>query len=137
MKREREIMIVMAGKKFLMYPENVQRMFADSNVERFAEHLEQSKKIASGISAEGIIAVLKGMMARPSRLKLMEEGSVPCLWILGSLDNYIPCDIMKQKVRLPVNSELLVLNETGHLGFIEEKEKSARVLTDFILKNTI
>jgi pimeloyl-ACP methyl ester carboxylesterase len=133
-KREREIMIVKAGKKFLMYPENVQRMFADSNVERFTDQLERSKKNASGIPAEGIIAVLKGMMARPSRVMIMEEGLVPCLWILGSMDNYIPCDMMKEKVRLPVNAELLVLVNSGHLGFIEEKEKSAEALTDFILK---
>jgi pimeloyl-ACP methyl ester carboxylesterase len=136
-KREREIMIVNAGKKFLMYPENVKRMFADSNIEKFASHLERSKAIASGIRGEGIIAVLKGMMARPSRVKIMEEGLVPCLWMLGLMDNYIPCDIIKQKVRLPVNAELIVLENSGHLGFIEEKEKSARILTDFIQKVTL
>jgi pimeloyl-ACP methyl ester carboxylesterase len=133
-KREREIMIVEAGKKFLMYPENVKRMFADCNIERFAEQLERSKNIASGIRAEGIIAVLKGMIARPSRLKIMEEGRVPCLWILGLMDNYFPCEEMKQKVRLPLNAELLILENSGHLGFIEEKEKSAKALTDFIQK---
>jgi pimeloyl-ACP methyl ester carboxylesterase len=136
-KREREIMIVKAGKKFLMYPENVKRMFSDSNIERLADQLERSKAIASGIRAEGIIAVLNGMMARPSRLTIMEQGIVPCLWILGIMDNYIPCDIIKQKVRLPANAELIVLENSGHLGFIEEKEKSARILTDFILKNQI
>jgi pimeloyl-ACP methyl ester carboxylesterase len=135
-KREREIMIVRAGKKFLIYPENVKRMFADRNIERFAVQLERSKAIASGIRGEGIIAVLKGMIARPTRLDIMEGGSIPCLWILGSMDNYIPCDAMKQKVRLPSNAELLVLENSGHLGFIEEKEKSARALTDFILSIT-
>jgi pimeloyl-ACP methyl ester carboxylesterase len=132
-KREREIMIVKAGKKFLMYPENVKRMFADSNVDMFAGQLESSKKIASGIRGEGIVAVLKGMCARPSRLKIMEEGKVPCLWILGAMDNYITCDAIRQKVSLPANAELLILENSGHLGFIEEKEKSARALTDFIL----
>jgi pimeloyl-ACP methyl ester carboxylesterase len=136
-KREREIMIVKSGKKFLMYPENVKRMFADSNVERFGNQLERSKAIASGIRAEGIIAVLKGMMARPTRVKIMEEGIVPCLWILGSMDNYIPCGIMKQKVNLPSNAELLLLENSGHLGFIEEKEKSAKALKEFILSKAI
>jgi pimeloyl-ACP methyl ester carboxylesterase len=135
-KREREIMIVNAGKKFLMYPENVKNMFAESNLEKFAGQLERSKAIASGIRAEGIIAVLKGMMARPSRIKMMEAGSVPCLWILGSMDNYIPCDSMIQKVKLPLNAKLLILENSGHLGFIEEKEKSANALADFILLNS-
>jgi pimeloyl-ACP methyl ester carboxylesterase len=109
-------------------------MFADLNVTRFSEQLESSKKIASGISGEGIIAVLRGMMARPSRLKVMEDGKVPCLWILGSMDNYIPCNDIKQRVTLPQNAELVILEKSGHLGFIEEKEKSASEMADFILR---
>jgi len=133
-KREREIQIIKAGKKYLMYPENVKRMFADCNIEKFGDELENSKKIASAIGGEGIIAVLKGMMSRPSRLRVMEGGGLPYLWILGTLDNYIPFDDMKNKVRLPDDAELLILEKSGHLGFIEEKQKSAKALTDFILK---
>jgi pimeloyl-ACP methyl ester carboxylesterase len=133
-KREREILIVKAGRKFLVYPDNVKRMFANSNIVKMPDALEKSKKIASSISAEGIVAVLKGMMERPSRLNVMEAGAVPCLWILGSMDNYIPCDQMREKVRLPSNAELVILSGSGHLGFIEEEERSAEVITNFITK---
>jgi pimeloyl-ACP methyl ester carboxylesterase len=133
-KREREIMLVNAGKKYLIYPENIKRMFADVNLEKFSAELEKSKSIASGIRAEGITAVLKGMMLRPSRLDLMEAGKVPCLWILGSMDNYIPCEAMQARVRLPPNAELVILKNSGHLGFIEEKELSAAAITGFIRK---
>lgn len=133
-KRDREILIVKAGKKFLMYPENVKRMFADRNIERYHEALDRSKKIASTISGEGIIAVLKGMIERPSRLKAMEAGAVPCLWILGAMDNYIPCDIMKERVKLPQNAQLIILNDSGHLGFIEEEERAADGVKKFIDK---
>jgi len=88
-KREREITIVNAGKKYLIYPDNIKMMFAEVNLKKFPAELEKSKNIASGIRAEGITAILKGMMARPSRLDQMEAGRVPCLWILGSMDNYI------------------------------------------------
>jgi pimeloyl-ACP methyl ester carboxylesterase len=131
-KREREMLVVNAGKKFLMYPENIKLMFASSNLPRMYNSLERSKKIASEISAEGIISVLKGMMQRPSRLSLMEAGKVPCLWILGAGDNYIPCDQMKVRVKMPPNSETLILNGSGHLGFIEEESASAGALLDFI-----
>ncbi len=134
-KREREIIIVKAGKKFLMYPDNVRRMFADNNIEKFHDELERSKKIASTIQAEGIISVIKGMIQRPSRLQPMEAGKAPCLWILGSLDNYIPLTV-KDRVKLPPNAELCILNNSGHLGFIEEEEKSAEAITAFIMKYT-
>lgn len=131
-KREKEIKVVRAGKKYLLYPENISQMYADANLDRFKEELQRSKDIASTIRDEGIIAVLNGMMNRPSRLKLMEAGKVPCLWILGKLDNYISCEAMQQRVNLPANAKVVVLESSGHMGFIEEEDLSVRVMTDFI-----
>jgi pimeloyl-ACP methyl ester carboxylesterase len=131
-KRKREIEIVKKGKKNIMYPDNVTRMFASSNLEKFSDELQRSKHIASTIPADGIIAVLNGMMLRPSRLSLMEEGKVPCLWILGAMDNYIPCEQIQTRVKLPSNAKTVILKNSGHMGFIEEEEESLRVITEFV-----
>lgn len=131
-KRIREIAIVRAGKKDLMYPDNVIRMFASSNLEKFSDALQRSKEIASKIPGDGIIAVLNGMMIRPSRVSFMEEGKVPCLWILGTMDNYIPCDLIRTKVKLPSNARLVILTRSGHMGFIEEEDLSVNVISEFI-----
>jgi pimeloyl-ACP methyl ester carboxylesterase len=131
-KREREIVLVKAGKKDLVYLANVKRMYAGANLELFPESVRRSVEIASRLPAEGIIAVLNGMMTRPSRLHVMEEGSLPCLWILGSMDNYIPQDIITARVRLPYGTKLVILNNSGHMGFIEEEELSVTVISDFI-----
>jgi pimeloyl-ACP methyl ester carboxylesterase len=133
-KRNREILIVSAGKKDLMYPENVIRMFADHNIDKYADAILRLKEIASKITAEGIIAVLKGMLSRPSRLSLMEEGRVPCLWILGLMDNYIPCVAIQKKINLPPNAEVVILENSGHIGFVEEEERSVEVITKFVEK---
>lgn len=130
-KREREINLVLAGKKDLMYPDNVSMMFAKPNLEKFNTALQRSKKIASSVSGSGIIAVLKGMMARPSRVSVMEKGQVPCLWVLGKMDNYINCEIIQTKVKLPSNAEVVILKNSGHLGFIEEEELSVKILGTF------
>jgi pimeloyl-ACP methyl ester carboxylesterase len=131
-KRRREIEVVKRGKKNLMYPDNVINMFAPSNLEKYSEALQRSKDIASKIPSEGIIAVLKGMMIRTSRQKFMEEGRVPCLWILGTMDNYIPCDLIQTKVKLPLNGQLVILQNSGHIGFIEEEDLSVNIMSDFI-----
>jgi len=131
-KREREIKVVRAAKKYLLYPDNISQMYATENLDKFKEELQRSKDIASTIRDEGIIAVLNGMMSRPSRLKLMEAGKVPCLWILGKMDNYISCDEIRTKINLPANAKVLVLEKSGHIGFIEEEDLSVRVMTDFI-----
>lgn len=133
-KREREIILVKEGKKDLLYPDNISKMFATTNLQKFPEALERSKQIASSIRGEGIIAVLKGMMARSSRLTLMEEGIVPCLWILGAMDNYINCDQIQQRVKLPLNAEAKVLVNSGHMGFIEEEDTALEMILNFVEK---
>ena len=133
LKREREIEIVKAGKKDMMYSDNVVRMFATANIEKFSEAMVRSKDIASKIPGNAIIAVLKGMIIRPSRLSLLEEGRIPFLWILGLMDNYIPCETIRNDVRLPANSEVVILQNSGHIGFVEEEDKSVKVISDFVI----
>lgn len=131
-KRRREIAVVEAGKKALMYPDNVMKMFATSNLQNFQGALQRSKAIASKIPGEGIIAVLKGMMQRPARTGIMEKGLVPCLWILGAMDNYIDHEAIQKKVQLPVNAKVIVLQNSGHMGFVEEQEISLNIVSDFV-----
>lgn len=130
--REREI--VESGKKDIIYPVNVPRMFADLNKEKYFEELERHKKIASKIPADGIIAVLNGMIGRPARIDILEKGDIPLLLILGKHDNYIPFQLVRDNIKLPDNSEILLLEESGHLGFVEEKEESQRAIINFYNK---
>lgn len=129
--RRREIKVVQSGKKDVIYPVNIPRMFADFNTGRFSEELERHKEIASDIPAEGIRAVLNGMIKRPSRENILEKGDIPSLLILGRHDNYIPFEEMRNRISLPQNAELLVLERSGHLGFVEEKEKSQEAIMNF------
>jgi pimeloyl-ACP methyl ester carboxylesterase len=130
--RNREIKLVQKGRKDLMYPANVTKMFATANLEKFSEEIQRSKEISSSISGEGIIAVLRGMIARPSRVDYMEKGIVPCIWILGRMDNYIPCEAIIEKVNLPSNTKLVILENSGHMGFIEEEDLSVTTIKDFV-----
>ena len=135
-KRRKEINLVLAAGKDLLYPESVKKMYASVNLEKFSNALKQSMRIASSVSGEGITGVLRGMMTRPSRIAVMEEGTVPCLWILGAMDNYINCELIQTRVRLPQNAKVVVLNNSGHMGFIEEEELSLKVIESFMKKLT-
>lgn len=131
-KRENEIKVVKSGKKYLIYPESVSMMFSKPGLIKFKDAVQKSKDIASTIRDEGIIAVLNGMKSRPSRQHVMEEGRIPCLWILGKLDNYISSETVLSKITLPPKSKVLVLENSGHMGFIEEEETSLKALDLFI-----
>jgi len=130
-RREREKSVVLAGKKRIMYPGNIRKMFSPDNLAKMPEEIEKSNMIASQTPDEGITAVLNGMISRPSRLQLMEKGDVPLLWILGVYDQYIDYRHAAESVTLPGNAALATLYDTGHLGFVEEPERSVSLLTGF------
>jgi pimeloyl-ACP methyl ester carboxylesterase len=114
-----------------MYPANISMMFAAKNLGKMAAELRRSEKIASRIQGEGIIAMLNGMIARPSRQAVVESGRVPLLWMLGRDDLYFSPDMAIRDTRLPQNAEVVILENSGHLGFVEETERSAELITGF------
>jgi len=133
-KRETEIRVVRSGKKYLIYSDNISNMYAPGNLNVFRESIQRSKDIAATIRDEGIIAILNGMMLRPSRQKLMEMGKVPCLWILGKKDNFINHEDIQKRVSLPSNARVVVFENSGHMGFIEEQDLAVEVVADFASK---
>ena len=126
--RKREIKLVEAGKKDLVYTVNVPKAFATDNLEKFSEQVDNAKKIARDIPGEGIIAVLNGMIERHDRSDILARTSLPVLWILGRKDNYIPYEVIVKKVKLPKHGKLITLENSGHMGFIEEKKRSLEAI---------
>lgn len=131
--RLREIRVVKAGRK-VVYEMNTPKMFADDNLEIFSEDIERLKEIAKGHTAEGIVAVLKGMIQRKSRVDVMFKSDLPMLYVLGVKDNYIPYDHIISQLIMPVAGELFTLENSGHMGFLEETELLADKIEDFLTK---
>lgn len=133
-KRNIEIKLVGEGKKNLFIPFTISKLFATATLDEFSWAVERSRKIALAVPEETITAVLKGMMARPDRKSVLESGKVPCLWILGANDNLINCELIQSKVNIPANARIVVLHNSGHMGFIEEEDRSVSVITEFVIK---
>jgi len=130
--RIREIGIVESGKKEVIYPVNIPKMFADSNLEIFSSEVEESKRIASEHEAEGIISVLYGMMNRKARDNIMAASDVPVLVILGTMDNYIDYNSIINRLILPPAGKIVTLERSGHMGFIEERDRSVEIVAGFV-----
>jgi len=132
--RDREIDLVKAGKKEQIYNLHIPRTFADDNVGLFAELIEKLKSTAKKTPDDGIRSVLEGMKARPNRSSLLKNTEVPVQVILGKKDNIIPVQIL-DKMELPKNTEVVLLENSGHMGMFEEKEKSLDVIRKFAKAN--
>ncbi len=135
--RNREIQLLKEGKKDLIVNNNITKAFADDNLEKFSREIERAKAIAMESDDTGLIAVLNGMRERPDRCLLLKDDKVPLLVIAGKKDNYIPLEVAEGIPKLGTNVELKVLEHSGHMGFIEEKEKSAAILKEFFSRHNM
>jgi len=123
--RQREISLVLCGKKCQIINVNIPKGFANDNVERLRNEVERVRDIALDNPEEGIVAMLNGMMQRPDRTSVLQDSSLPLLLIGGMKDNYIPAEVFERLVGLAPHARVLRLNGSGHMGFIEEPELAA------------
>lgn len=130
--RDREISIIKEGKKEILFNTNIPKGFATDNLEKFAARIAKAKEIAARNEDDGIIAILEGMKARPDRQNLLKETGLPVLFILGKKDNYIPFELMNEVARRTATGEILALENSGHMGFMEEPEVCLSALTSFV-----
>jgi pimeloyl-ACP methyl ester carboxylesterase len=129
--RNREIGLVLQGKKELIYNINIPRVFADDNLEKLHQKVSFGIEIAKKTSDQGIIAALEGMKQRPDRQHVFEKTDLPVLFIIGEKDNYIPVNAMDQVIEKTKNKQVVYLRDSGHLGFIEEKNESLSAIIKF------
>jgi pimeloyl-ACP methyl ester carboxylesterase len=133
--RDREISLIKHGKKTLVYHNHISKTFAKDNIYLYPEINEKLIKLCAKSSEYGIIAALEGMKIRPDRSKLLENTKIPVQYIIGKMDNFIPFDIL-ERLKLPKDADIVVLENSGHMGMFEEKEKSLNALTKFFDKHS-
>jgi len=133
--RDREIELVRNGKKELIINTNIPRLYATDNLDQMKDKVENSKNIASRTPDAGIIAALQAMKTRPDRSDVLAATRIPVLLVGGKKDNLIPFEKMEEMKTLSPRINLISLEKSGHMGFIEEKELAAGELRRFIDSN--
>ena len=130
--RNREIELVKQGKKQLIYNVNVPKGFADDNLETFKCEVDHAKRIAAATPDDGIIAALNGMKSRKDRTSILETIQVPVFFAIGKKDNYIPVEKLMALTLLPAKKQISIFENSGHMGFIEQKEFAVDEMEQFL-----
>ncbi len=106
-------------------------LFATANRKRYADRIEELKKDAHSISKENIISALRGMRDRRDRMMVLRQSDYPVLFIGGRQDKRIPVDKLLAQVKEPSHSELLLLQHTGHMGWLEQEKITMEAIHSF------
>ena len=130
--REREISLVLCGKKRQIVLVNIPKAFASDNLDRMSPQVESLKQMALMSPDDGMIALLNGMKERPDRTAVLQNPELPLLLIGGMKDNYIPVEVFEKLASLAPHARVLRLEDSGHMGFMEEPEELVKEIEAFL-----
>lgn len=132
--RRREIALVKAGKKDMLARVAPAAGFAVQNRTRMRDYIEDLTEQVFITEDEGIVALLNGMIARRDQNEMLRRSPVPQLFILGKKDNYIPPEAAEKIIAEHPQAKVVWLENSGHMGFLEEPEAAARAILGFVLQ---
>ncbi|WP_295940877.1 alpha/beta hydrolase [uncultured Alistipes sp.] len=130
--RRREIALVQAGKKDALARVAPEAGFAEENRIRMKDHIEDLTEQVFITEDDGIIALLNGMSSRKDQNEMLRRSKVPQLFILGCKDSYIPLEAGEKMVAEHPQAKVVWLENSGHMGFLEEPEAAAKAILDFV-----
>jgi pimeloyl-ACP methyl ester carboxylesterase len=106
-------------------------LFNPANVEKFKTEIETLMNQASETTGEAIIAALEGMKERRNNIGLLTSTHLPVLFIAGKHDSRIPVQNIMAQALLPSHSEVLIIGNAGHMGFIEARNETFAMIKGF------
>jgi len=129
--RQREVELVLAGKKELLSRTNPAKGFHRENRLRLKKYIDELADQVMLTEDDGIVALLRGMSGRRDLNETMHASTLPQLIILGRGDEYITPDIAEAMLVRQPQAEVVWLDGAGHTGFLEQPAETARAILDF------
>ena len=112
----------------------IEPLFLLQNRQILKNEIAELKLIAKQSSEKGIIATTKAMRDRPDRSNVLATLKIPVLLIGGKNDATIPIEKLKELAKLSEVIQLAEIEDCGHMGMYEQKEKTFSVLNYFLSK---
>jgi pimeloyl-ACP methyl ester carboxylesterase len=109
----------------------IPNLFAPASRDKFYYEIKDLQDSALDSKAEGLILAQKGIATRTSKIELLRTIDIPVLFIIGKQDPRIQLDMVIAQASFPKHSEVLILDNVGHMGHIESRDIIKRRLLSF------
>jgi len=94
--------------------------------------IEEHINTTHNFSRAALVSYYRSMMERPDKSDLLKQTHLPVLFILGKYDAAVPIEDGLKQCHLPSVSYIEVLENSGHMGMIEEIEKTNQILNEYL-----
>lgn len=109
-------------------------LFDQKFVDNYRTQIEMLQSRASGMKPEAITAAIAGMRDRAGSLPYLFTTEKPVLFIIGKQDTRLSYNVVLTQALIPAHSEVLLLDDVGHMGYIEAPKQTMQALRHFAQK---
>jgi pimeloyl-ACP methyl ester carboxylesterase len=106
-------------------------LFSPETKEKNPSVIDDLLATAHNFSGEALVSYYMSMIQRPDRTQVLKQTHLPVLLILGKYDNAVPLQDGLQLAHMPNLSYIHILDKSGHMGMLEEREEANRILKNY------
>lgn len=132
--RDRTVIFLMKNGVDKFVTTFVPQLFSEARRDELQKQIDLAIEQAKESSLEGLIAFTRAMRDRKDRLEELEHFSGPKLLIAGTLDGAVK--IEASRAQKDAFTDYFELEETGHIGMVEKREETLKIVRNFCVKAT-
>jgi len=130
--RLRQADLIRRNKKKLLLQFSNDSNFAPGNSLKFPAQYKQLEQISNLVSGEGALEAIHAINNRENSLPFLKDARFPILIVIGQKDRvYNPEQQLRESKNIP-GAEVLILQNSGHMGFWEEEQIFNAKIASFI-----
>lgn len=128
--REKAIQFIMQNGAPAFLKTSIPGLFNDIN--KNSVEIQTLLQQGSQFSAEALTGYYKAMIHRPDRATILKQTTIPVLIIAGLHDKAVLHQHCLEQSHFAPITFFYTLKESGHMGMLEETEKSNQILAYFL-----
>lgn len=130
--RRKGINFIQEHGAFTFLRTSTSNLFSPLSKEEQKDVIEEQIQRAENFADAALIRYYESMIKRPDRSNLLKTTTLPVLFILGRHDAAVPLPDGLQQCHMPALSYVHILEESGHMGMLEQTNESNRYLLEYI-----
>jgi pimeloyl-ACP methyl ester carboxylesterase len=130
MGRGRAVEIIQRDKSGFIFS-FIPNLFAEINQPILSNEIEKLQQGAKDMTKEALVACIKGMALRTDKIVFLSSTPLPVMFILGKEDLHSPVNEVMTQTLLPKHSEVLILGDCAHMGYLEKPSETVKFIQSF------
>jgi len=130
--RRKGIKFIQQHGSYEFFKTSTPNLFAPATKEERNHLVTEQIEAVRNANGAALVSYYRSMMMRPDRTAVLKNSQVPVLFVMGKFDKAAPLEDVLKQCHLPQLSYIELLQNSGHMGMVEETERSNKLLSEFV-----